>query len=488
MKNNPFKGGLVGGTYKPLTGESLQRIHAASMEVFEHKGIRVHSEMALQQFKHAGADVDPKNKIVRASGQWVLDTIRTAPSCITLYGREEKHNLVLDGTNVYIGTGGTALNVLDLDSGCRRPTTLMDVENSARLCDVLDNIHFYILSCYPNGLDKNSVDVNRFYAGMRNTTKHVMGGVYTADGIRSVARIGAMIAGSREALLKKPFLSFITCIMSPLFMDKHYTDLMLDAIETGLPLATPTAPMAGVTAPATLAGTLVQMNVEALSGVLLTQIMSPGHPVLYSCVPTTMDLRTSTFCFGSIEMGMMNAASAQLSRFYNLPNYTTAGVNESKIPDIQSGYESMASTIMCALAGSNFIHDAAGLIESGLTISYEQYVIDNDILGMCMRAVKGIEVNTESLAVDVISGMGQEGHYLTHDHTLANMKSEFFYPQSTDRQTISRWVSDGSLDGRERARRMAVNLLGSHKPIGIDPSVEKRILSEIPGMVDKWLG
>ncbi len=457
------------------------------MQVYAQTGIQVNDERALKAFHDAGAEVDFKRKIVRASESWIMSKIKTAPSAIILYGREDKHNLELDGFKVHIGTGGTAPNVLDIETGERRPSTLKDVQMAARLVDALDNIHYFVISCFPNELQKKDIDVNRFYAALRNTSKHVMGGVYTNEGVKNVAKYAAMIAGSREALLKKPFVSFITCIMSPLVMDKDYTELMLTAIETGLPMATPTAPMAGSTSPGTLAGTLVQMNAEALSGVLLTQIMDPGHPVLYSCVPTTTDLRTGAFCFGSIEMGMMNAACAQLSRFYNLPNYTTAGVNEAKIPDIQSGYESMASTLLCALAGSNYIHDAAGLIESGMAISYEQYVVDDDILGMCMRAVKGIEVNDETLAVETIREAGPAGNYLAIDHTLSHMKSEFFYNKVSDRNTRSRWDLDGQVDAREKARRMAKEVLSSHKPLFIDKSVEKEILATIPGMVQEWV-
>ena len=482
-----LKGGLPGGFFKPLTEDGIKKIHKASMKVFEETGIKVCEENALRHFKRAGAEVDEKNMVVRASESWIMDKIKTAPSKITLYGREDRHNLVLDGFNVYIGTGGTALNVLDIDTGERRPSTLADIQKAARLVDVLDNIHFFVISCYPGELDKKDVDVNRFFASFRNTTKHVMGGVFTREGVQNVARMASMIAGSREALLRRPFVSFITCIMSPLVMERHYTGLMMAAIETGLPIATPPAPMAGSTSPATLAGTLVQMNVEALSGVLLSQIINPGHPVLYSCVPTTMDLRTGTFCFGSIETGIMNAACAQLSRFYNLPNYTTAGVNEAKIPDIQSGYESMASTLMCALAGSNYIHDAAGLIESGLTISYEQYVIDNDILGMCMRAVKGIDIDENSLAVEVINKVGPGGNYLEDEHTIKHMRREFFYPLSTDRRNRAGWEADGCLDGREIARRIAKDLLAEHRPLGIEKSIEERILSSIPGISRDWL-
>ena len=484
---NAFPGGLIGGLYKPLTEEGIAKIHKASMKVYENTGIEVNDNTALKAFHDAGAEVDFKRKIVRASESWVMDKIKTAPSTITLCGRDPKHNMELDGHKVYIGTGGTATNVLDIDTGERRPSTLSDVQMAARLVDALENIHYFVISCFPNELQKQNVDVNRFYAAMRNTSKHVMGGVYTKEGVKNIAKYAAMIAGSKEALLKNPFVSYITCVMSPLVMDKDYTELMLAAIETGLPMATPTAPMAGSTSPGTLAGTLVQMNVEALSGVLLTQIINPGHPVLFSCVPTTTDLRTGAFCFGSIEMGMMNAACSQISRFYNLPNYTTAGVNEAKTPDIQSGYESMASTLLCALSGCNYIHDAAGLIESGMSISFEQYVVDNDILGMCMRAVKGIEITDETLAVDVINETGPAGNYLSNDHTIRNMKKEFFYNKVSDRQTRARWETEGCVDAREKARRMAKEILAAHKPRSIDKTVEKEILGTIPGMIKNWI-
>lgn len=484
---NYFPGGLVGGIYQPLTQAGIEQIHAATMKVYENAGMQVHSERALRAFHEAGAEVDFQRQIVRASEGWIKDKIKTAPAKITLHGREERHNLELDGFKVYIGTGGTAVNVLDIDTGNRRASTIEDVQMAARLVDALDNIHFYVISCLPTELEKKDIDVNRFYAAIRNTSKHVMGGVYTPEGVKNVANYAAMIAGSREALLKNPFISLITCIMSPLVMDRDYTELMIAAIETGLPLATPCAPMAGTTSPGTLAGTLVQMNAEALSGVLLTQILNPGHPVLYSCVPTTTDLRTGAFCFGSVEMGLMNAACAQLSRFYNLPNYTTAGVTESKIPDAQSGYESMATIMLAALSGSNYIHDAAGLIESGLSIAFEQYVMDDDIIGMAMRAVKGIEVNDETLAVDIINEVGPAGNYLANDHTTMHMKQEFFYNKASDRNSRSRWEMNGSLDARERARRVAKEILATHKPAWIDKKVEKEIVATIPGMLQNWI-
>ena len=473
--------------YKPLTDGDIRHIHAASMRVFETVGVKVCLPRALAIFRAAGADVDEHAMIVKADEDWVMRKLAAAPERVVLCGRDERYDLDLSGFNVYMGTGGTALNVLDLNTGERRPSSLRDLEHAARLTDALKNIDFFVLSCYPNEIEKNDADVNRFYAAFKNTSKHVMGGVYTPDGVRNVAQMAAAVAGGYKRLIERPFVSFITCIMSPLLMDRHYTELLLTAVETGLPLATPVAPMAGSTSPATLAGTLVQMNVEALAGVLLAQCHSPGHPVLYSCVPTTMDLRYGSFCFGSVEMGLMNAACAQLSRFYNLPNYTTAGVSESKLPDAQSGYESMCSVLMCALSGCNFIHDAAGLIESGLTISYEQYVLDDDILGMCRRAARGIAVNADALAEYAIRETGPGGNFLAHDHTLTHMRDEFFYPNLTDRNNYTNWAAGGAKDSRALAADLAREILAGHRPAGVPADVERRLLDEIPGLRREWM-
>ena len=251
----------------------------------------------------------------------------------------------------------------------------------------------------------------------------------------------------------------------------------------GIPLATPCAPMAGSTSPGTLAGTLVQMNVEALSGIVTTQLLNPGHPTLYSVVPTTTDLRTGAFCFGSVEMGMMNAAAAQVARRYNLPIYNTAGPSESKVPDSQSAYEPAINVLLSAMAGANYIHDAAGLLESGLTISLQTYVIDNDIAGMARRVLAGIEVDPDKLALDCIKRVGPGGNYLGDEHTTAHMRDEFFYPVLADRKPRMVWEAEGKLSAEERARLLAISYLENHKPIPIDPEVDSQIMKEISEML-----
>ena len=475
--------GFAGGAYKPVSPQEVERIHKASMRIFEEVGVEVHEPLALKFFHEAGAEVDFKSKRFFASESWVMEHLKTAPAKITLCGREEKHDLVLGGTNVYLGTGGTALNILDLETGERRLTQLKDVYQTAKLVDALDHIHFFVLPVYPSELAQENVDINRFFAGISNTSKHVMGGVYTKEGIRKVIKLGELIMGGREALRKRPIFSMITCIMSPLKMDAKYTELMLEVIEAGIPLATPAAPIAGMTSPVTLAGTIAQLNVEALSGILLAQVVNPGTPVLYSIVPTTADMRTMAFLFGAVENGIMNAVGAQLAQFYQLPVYATAGVTESKIPDVQSGYEKMSTSILTALAGANYIHDAAGLIESGMTVAYEQYVIDDEINGMVMRAVKGIEVTEESLAVNVVKAVGAGGNYLAEQHTVNHMRTEFYMPLLADRNNRINWEAEGALDGREKARKMAKDILKRHKPLALKNDILEGIGKEFPELI-----
>jgi trimethylamine--corrinoid protein Co-methyltransferase len=219
--------------------------------------------------------------------------------------------------------------------------------------------------------------------------------------------------------------------------------------------------------------------VEALAGIVTTQLMKPGHPTLYSVVPTSTDMRTGAFCFGSVEMGMMNAASAQLAHSYNLPIYNTAGPSESKVADSQSAYEPAINVLLSVMAGANYIHDGAGLLDSGLTISLETYVIDDDILGMCKRVLGGITIDEDRLALECIKEVGPGGNFLGEDHTKSYMRSEFYYPILADRRPRAVWEEEGKLTTEERARQLAREYLKQHKPLPVDPQADKQIRAEI---------
>lgn len=473
-----------GGTYKPLTGEAIQKIHETSLRVFEEVGIEVRLPEARRLFLGAGAKPGEREDVLTIPPEMVEKLVEKAPSMITLCGRDQEGELDchIGGTNVYMGTGGTALNVQDPGSTEARPATLEDVAAMARLVDRLDNIDFYMLNVYPKDLDAGIVDVNRFYAALKYTRKHVMGGVYTLEGIRNTIAMAEELAGGADTLRERPFISMVTCVISPLRLDMHYSGLTIETARQEIPVAVPAEPLCGATGPVTLAGTLVVQNVDTLAGVMLVQLANPGAPVIYGSVASVADLHTMKYLSGAVEMGLLNAGAAQMAQYYKLPYYATAGMTDAKVSDAQAGYESAATNTMVALAGGNFIHDAAGFIEFCLTASYDKLVIDNEIIGMVMRAVRGIEVDEETLAYDVIQAVGPGGHFVTHPHTRKKMRSERYIPELADIGDRQEWVAAGAKDIREKAAEKVRSLLEESPSLYISGDQEERLMRLIPGL------
>ncbi|SJZ69104.1 trimethylamine methyltransferase family protein [Selenihalanaerobacter shriftii] len=460
----PYQGGML----KFLNEEQKGRVHQETLKVLNEVGVKVENKKALELFDDKGAKVDFNESLVKLPPSMVEDAIDTAPSKVILYGREDEHNLELGGTNVYLGTGGTAVNVLDIETGKRRMSTSEDVSKITKLVHNLDNIDFLVIPVFPDDAGKEGADEARFFNAMKNTTKHIMGGIYTLEGQKKVIDAAVKIAGSEEEFRQKPFISFIANIMSPLTMEKDYTDYFRYAVERGVPVVGPTAPIAGATSPITLPGTIVQTNAEALFMVVFSQLIEPGAKTLYGTVPTNMDMKTSNFRFASIEMGIMNATCAEMAQYYELPIYNTAGISDSKAPDIQAGYEKMSNILMSALTGTNYIHHAAGLIDSGMTAAYEQYVIDNQMIGMAKRVLRGLEFSEDRLAYDDIKEVGPGGNFLTQASTLQYMRTEFFDDALYDASDWGDWVKDGAPDARERARNIAQEILAQNTDSLVD--------------------
>ncbi len=463
-----------GGQYRPLSLDDVEKIHETSIRVFEEVGIQLNDSDDIAIFKSNGASVD--GNVVRVPEKLVIECIESAPSTITLYGRDSKHDLTIGDKVVYFGTGGTALFILD--DGIRKEAKLRDLINISKLVDNLDNIHFLLLPTYPSDLEKKDVDINRFFAGLENTKKHVMGGVYTSEGVQQVIEMAELIAGSPDSLREKPFISFITCVMDPLRLDKGYSRLMKQIARARIPLATPAEPMCGTTSPVTLAGNIVINNVDTLIGVILTQLVSRGTPVMYGCIGTVADPIDMKYLGAPIESALINAASSQLAQYYKLPYYATAGISDSKTVDAQCAYESAMSNLMCGLSGANYIHDAAGLMEFAKTVSLEKYVIDNEIIGMAMRAIKRIEVSDKTLAFNLIKEIGPGGNFLSSSHTRRYLRTEHYMPEISDRTNRSRWETDGKKDTQERAAEIVKKILSTPLESKIPSEIKAKILAK----------
>jgi trimethylamine--corrinoid protein Co-methyltransferase len=475
--------GLNGGIYKPLNEESLNKIHQTAMRVIEEVGFQVNSGTALDLFKKAGAQVDKEKNLVRLSPDRVMELIEMAPSEVVLCGQEEKNDIFLGGSRVYAGTGGTALYMYYPETGEKKLANIDDLKQIAKLVNGLDNIHLFMLPTYPSELPVEKVDVNRFFAGLDNSTKHIMGGVYTIEGVDKVIKMAEMVAGSAGKLRERPLISMVACSISPLKLDGHYGDLIVHIAGKGIPVVCPAEPLCGATSPVTLAGNLVIQTVDSLMGVLLSQIVNPGTPVVFGSVATSTDLTTLKYLAGSVEMGLLNAGGAQIAQFYKLPFYATGGMTDSKVLDAQSGYETATSSLLCALAGANFIHDNAGLMEFAMSTCLEKYVIDDEIIGMVMRAVEGIRVDDDTLAFDLIKQVGPGGNFVTSKHTRRFMRSEHYEPVLSDRNYRKEWEENGAKETWRRASDRVQEILAA-QDWSIAGPVRERILAEIPGIVN----
>jgi len=470
----------AGGQYRPLTEEGIRKIHDSAMTLLSEVGVEVHSKLAFETFQARKAVCDPSRKLVKLSRSMVEDAIAKAPKKVVLCGREEKNDLYCEGENVYLGTGGTVLNVIDLETDGKRQTLLKDVRDIARLCDALENVHFMVLPVYPNDLSPQEVDINRFHSSILNCSKHLMGGIYTLKGTLDIIKMAETIAGSPKAFRERPFVSFITCVVSPLKIDDLYGDILYHIARAGVPVAIPAEPLTGATSPVSIAGLLTGVHAETLSGLVLTQLVNPGTPVLYACTATSTDLKTMGYLSGSVEMGLINAGAAAMAQYLRLPNYTTAGMSDSKLVDTQNGYEKAMTCALVALSGSNFIHDAAGLVEFASTASYKQYVIDNEIIGMVMRAVRGIEVTEETMAIDAYRRVGPGGNFLADPHTVRWMRKEHYVPKLSDRQLRVNWEKSGKPCVEEKAKALAKKILREHQPMGIPETKNDQLRQMFP--------
>ncbi len=469
-------GGLETRAYQPLKESDVKRIHEASLHVLEHTGIEVLPSEAREIFAQAGAGVDENANRVRLPRAMVEDAIAQACSRFTLAGREARHDLDMGGDRVYMGTGGAAVKVIDLD-GQLRETRLEDIARIGQLVDALDNIHFYLRPVVARDVPNELLDVNKTYAAISNTSKHVMTSAYNVGSAREVVEMVSLAAGGKAAYEERPIVSFTSCwTVSPLRYAPETVEVLLELVRQNIPVTMSSAPQSGATSPAALAGTLVQINAEELSGIVLCNLVRPGARVLMGYVPSVADMRTGNFVGGAPEFALMNAAAAQMGHFYEIPVYNSSSLTDSKVSDVQAGYEKGITSTAAALAGSNYIHHSAGFLESMLTVSYEQYVIDDDINGSIMRMVRGIEVNDETLSVDVIDQVCRgEGHYLGTQQSLALMQTEFYYPHTGDRERRGDWEEAGSLDMRDRARTRALEILETHEPHRLDPQVDQAI-------------
>jgi trimethylamine--corrinoid protein Co-methyltransferase len=438
----PVRAGLSGGTYNPLSTTDVAAIHEAALRALEEIGLADAPPSGIAYMTAAGAILGP-DKRLRFPRALVEDMLAIAHRDLTLCGRDPAHDLHLSGTRVHYGTAGAAVHVVDVEGRNYRESTVADLHNAARLVDKLDNIHFLQRPMVCRDIpDNREMDLNTIYACCAGTKKHV-GVSFTEVGfVADAFDMLHLIAGGEDKWRARPFVSNSNCFVVPPMKFATESCLVMEAcIAGGMPVLLLSAGQAGATAPAPIAGAIVQAVAECLAGVVYVNSIKPGYPAIFGTWPFVSDLRTGAMSGGSGEQALLTAGCAQMHRFYGLPGGAAAGIADAKLPDMQAGWEQMCSNVMAGLSGLNMVYEAAGMHASLLGFCLESLVLGDDLIGQALRCVRGIEVNEETLGLETMRDVCLKGpgHYLGSGQTLALMQTEYIYPVVADRKSPKEW-------------------------------------------------
>jgi trimethylamine--corrinoid protein Co-methyltransferase len=475
----------ISRTMEFLKRDELESIHSASLHVLSTTGLRISSEHVLKTLREMGASIDFEKQIATFPESFVRDMLKKCPAKIRLCGRNSKYDCVLGEDKAYATTTGGALYVWDSRKKRFRKAVEKDVADLSRLADALPYVDVNEGLVDPQEIPHTVRDVHAAALIFKNTEKHSRYCPGSLEGAKAFIKMAATIVGGEEELRKRPILSGAGYATPPLQYDERGITMFQEFIRAGITTYVGSEPISGGIDPVTLAGTLVQNNAEALGGIVIAQSIQPGAPVVYGGHCNTIDMKTGVAAMASPENALMGAVIPQLARYYGLPSWMYSGISNSKVPDAQSAYEKTATALMPLLTGAN-LHYANGNAGAAIVTSYEQLVIDDEILEMLARILRGFEVTDETLAVDVICKVGPGGNYLAQPHTLKHFATEHLSPTLSDRLSLDAWIRAGSKDTAQRARERAEHLLKTHYPEPLDRDVDKKI-DEIVKQSDKTL-
>ena len=475
----PVKAGMLGGSYSPLSPDGERKIHNAALDALEFIGLADAPQSGIDYMVNAGVILGDDGRL-RFPRSLVEDALAAANKNVILHGREYKHDLDLSGNRVHFGTAGAAVHIVDVLNNEYRDSKVQDLFNAACIVNELDNIHFLQRPMVCRDIvDNREMDYNTIYACCAGTTKHVGTSFTEPSFVPDAIEMLHTIAGSEAAWRERPFVSNSNCfVVPPMKFATESCQVMEACIEAGMPVLLLSAGQAGATAPAPIAGAIVQAVAECLAGLVYVYSIKPGHPCIFGTWPFVSDLRTGAMSGGSGEQALLTAGCAQMHRFYDLPGGAAAGIADAKVPDMQAGWEQAMSNVMAGLTGLNMVYEAAGMHASLLGFCLESLIIGDDLLGQAMRCVRGIEVTEDSVSLEVIKRTCLEGpgHFLGSDQTLSLMQTEYIYPSLADRSSPKEWVELGKPNLVQKAIEKKENILNNATK-KIDPTIDKKLRS-----------
>ncbi len=456
-----------------LTETDKKKIYHSALHVIERIGMAVMHDRAAELLKNAGCKTD-ESGVTRIPSRLVEQAIKSAPANIAIYDRECRHKMDLGGRRSYYGTGSDLIYALDSKTMDQTQCSIDDVGRAARVGDALPNIDFIMSFAHPSEIPAKRAYLESFRTMAEQSAKPI---VNTAEGRGDLSKmweISKILRDGESELKSKPYWVHYAEPISPLKHPFHSLDKLLFCAETGMPVIYSPAPIAGSTAPMTIAGHIVQGLAESLFGLVIHQLESEGAPFLVGVGPAVLDMATGQCSYNAPEYLMAYMGVVETAKYIDLPNWGYAGASDAQIPDGQAAFESGLMTYMSAVIGSNLNHDV-GYLDFGRTGSLEMIVVIDEMIGQIRRMQQGILLDEEQIALEVIETAGRTGNYLTHPHTLKHLRPTQWRPRLMYRKGRDKWEKEGRTNLTARARKRLEKILESHTPNPIPPDKARRI-------------
>lgn len=474
---------MVSNYAELLSQEEVRQIHEASLEILEQVGLQVKNENALRKFKGYGCRIESNTQTVRIPRKIVESLLEYVPPNFTFYARDPSFDRTIPVDSPVISSSSAAPNILDPQTGDVRRARSDDIARIAYLINELPGYDNISISVTADDAPEDQFSLSRFYPALKHCLKPVMGSAPSLEEYPSLKKLGVMIAGNEKKFRERPFMTFIYCaLLSPLTLDQESTEKLLRYTEDEMPSFGVVAPTAGVSAPFTLAGTLAVANAEFLAQTVLEQIVKAGKPTIYCALPTATDIRMGDYAPGAIETGILVMGCAQMARYYKVPSGGFIGQTNAKANNAQSGFETGMSSMAALLAGFDLFF-LGGLLDSLMIFDYPKAVIDNEIALMLKQTKRGLNFNSENLALDVIKDVGPGGMFMDIDHTFERMNNTALLTQIADRSPWNQWEAQGKPSPQGTAMEQVYQILSRDNPAVFSPDLDARIQAEFEDLV-----
>lgn len=458
-----------------LAQADVLNLHEASIRILERTGVKVLSDEVLSLIEgQDGITVDRNNKVVTFSEYAVMEAVASAPSSFTVYGRDLSRSLTYGEDEFFCQAIPGQTMWVDPLTKSRRSGAVADFEKSVIVADALENIDIVGAMIQPAEIPMEIRDVYLYAELFKRTLKPARSFIQFRLAGRYILEMATMLAGDAATLASYPLLEFGFEPVSPLLLPGEPLEIALDFAQAGIPITIGPMPLAMGTAPVTLAGSVALGNAEVLATVVIVQTVAPGTPMIYYNSPHILDARTMNIVFGSPEQGLMSSMVASLGKHYKLPVGLNVGLTDAKLPDAQSGTEKGMTMLVGGLVGAD-IFGGMGISGADQGFCLPQLIIDNEIIGFVKRTLKGVRLDAEAIACEVIENVGISGSYLMENHTLDNWREEFWLPQLTDRDNWEAWMEDGAKTMLERAIDRQEQILQTHELPWIDEALDREI-------------